>query len=147
MATHSGYKYNGCEILACDFDDTIAANEHPLIGLPNAQLINKIKEFQASGGKFILWTCRGGKDLEAAVEFCKEQGIPPDAVNEDVPEVKNSEFGRNKSIKPYFDYCVDDKNNTIEGFIKMDFSASPSVFEPGTEEQSRISGIISFISK
>lgn len=135
------------KILAVDFDGTIVSNEFPLVGIPNMGVIDKIKEFVTMGGKWILWTCRHGQELEAAVQFCKEQGIPPDAVNEDIPSVKNSEFGRSKSVKPYFDMCVDDKNNTISDFINSDFSSGQSVYEPGDAQQSRISGVMSFVSK
>ena len=135
------------KILACDFDDTIASNQFPLVGLPKMDVIDKIKEFVASGGKWILWTCRNGQELKAAVQFCEEQGIFPDAVNDDIPEIKNSSFGISKSIKPFYNFVVDDRNTTIDDFINMDFSSGPSVLEPGDLQNNRMSGIISFIGK
>jgi len=142
----------GCEfpkidynILAVDFDGTIVSNEFPLIGVPNMVVIDKVKEFVASGGKWILYTCRNADELKAAVQFCEEQGITPDAVNDDVPDIKNSAFGRSKSIKPYFNCCVDDKNSTIETFSIADLSKDSSVLEPDELAQKRMSGIINFI--
>ena len=42
----------------------------------------------------ILWTCREGKELEDAVAACKAVGLEFDAVNDNVPELKEA-FGTN----------------------------------------------------
>src|SRR5665213_833230 len=141
------FKGLGYEIACVDFDGTLCSNGFPLIGLPNTVLIDKLKEFISTGGKWILWTCRTGYELEQAIEFCNEQGIKPDAVNEYVPDIKNSAFGRNKSVKAYCDLYVDDKNVAIDGFIEMDFSTGPSIFEPQSAENDRISGVMGFLGK
>ena len=96
-------------IVAVDCDGTLCSNEFPAIGIPNENVLNYIRNCKSSGDKVILFTCRNGEDLKIAVEWCREQGIEFDAVNEDIPDIKNSAFGRNKSIKPYFDVLIDDK--------------------------------------
>jgi hypothetical protein len=120
MAFHLELPY---KIASIDFDDTLAENEYPDIGSPNLPLIDKIKEFQNLGNKWILWTCRTGQDLQKAVEWCESMGIAPDAVNEDIDDVKNSEFGRNKSVKVHCNFLVDDKApSSIRDFLAVDFS-------------------------
>jgi hypothetical protein len=135
------------DIACIDFDGTMVENNFPLVGLPNMALIDKLKEFVASGGKWILWTCRNGIELETAVEFCKEQGITPDAINDDVPGIKSLEFGRLKSKKPYCDIYVDDKNQSISDFISSEFPDNSGDFELGSEGNDRISGVMGFIGK
>lgn len=76
-------------IIAVDFDKTLSLNApYPDVGEPNLKLIdwlNQRKRFE--GAKIILWTCREGKPLEDAVEFCKSNGLTFDAVNENLPEI------------------------------------------------------------
>lgn len=62
-------------------------NKWPEVGAPIEKNINKLKAEQADGAKVILWTNRVGEALEKALEFCKEQGIHLDAVNENLPEI------------------------------------------------------------
>jgi len=120
MRIHLDFPY---KTAAIDFDDTLAVNEFPDIGTPNLPLIDKIKEFQALGNKWILWTCRSGQDLQKSVKWCESMGIVPDAINEDLPEVKDSEFGKNKSVKVHCNILVDDKApSSIDNFLAMDFS-------------------------
>lgn len=60
-----------------------------------------------AGCKIILWTCRVGEDLEAAVRWCRMYGIPLDAVNENLPEhIKH--FG-NETRKVYANLYIDDR--------------------------------------
>ena len=54
-----------------------------------------------------MWTCRCGKDLEDAVEWCKTQGLVFDLINENVPE--NVEKFGNDSRKIFAHEYIDDK--------------------------------------
>lgn len=76
-------------IIAVDFDKTLSLNApYPEVGEPNLKLIdwlNQRKKFE--GAKIILWTCREGNPLEDAVEFCRNNGLTFDAVNENLPEI------------------------------------------------------------
>ena len=101
-------------IIACDFDGTLVEHEFPGIGKPIVKTIEFIKDAKAYGHKFILYTCRSGDHLMEAVDWCLDNGLVPDAINDDVPSVKNSEFGKNKSVKPFAHIYIDDRNVTIE---------------------------------
>lgn len=73
--------------IAVDFDGTLCENKYPEIGQAKKDVINRLLEEQERGAKIILWTCRCGKHLNLAVEWCKSQGINFDAVNSNLPEL------------------------------------------------------------
>lgn len=106
------------KIIAVDFDNTLAKTDFPTILKPNEPLIRHLINQQRLGNKVILWTCRCGEDLDAAVEWCKEQGLVFDAVNDNVPEAITA-FGDN-SRKIYADYYIDDKN--IPAYFPKDWN-------------------------
>jgi hypothetical protein len=78
---------NRPKIIAVDFDGCIVTNEYPDIGEPIPETITRLKREQDEGAKAILWTCRRGDELTAAAEWCTQQGIHFDAVNENLPEI------------------------------------------------------------
>ena len=49
-------------------------------------MIAYLKRRKASGDKLILWTNRSGERLSEAVQWCSDQGLTFDAVNENLPE-------------------------------------------------------------
>ena len=71
-------------------------------------MIAWLKDLQSKGDKLILFTCREGKPLEDAVEWCKEHGLEFDAVNDNLEEVKQR-LGSNPR-KVLFDHYVDTTN-------------------------------------
>ena len=95
------------KIIAVDFDGTLCENDYPNIGKPNNDLINHLKRVQSKGDKLILWTCRAGKKLNDAVDWCKEKGLIFDAVNENLPEIVE-EFGSD-TRKIFANEYIDDK--------------------------------------
>ena len=64
----------------------------------------------------ILWTCRAGEALEKAVDWCKEQCLEFDAVNDNLPEV--IELYGNNSRKVSCDYYIDDKS-LLPGAVRI----------------------------
>lgn len=72
-------------IIAVDFDGTLCENKWPEIGAENKTVISELLQAQSEGAKLILWTCREGEMLEAAVAWCYDRGIQFDAVNENLP--------------------------------------------------------------
>ena len=72
-------------ILAVDFDMTLSLAPSPHIGDPNAPLFESLIGKREEGHTIILWTCREGPELDAAVRFCASQGLEFDYVNENVP--------------------------------------------------------------
>lgn len=53
---------------------------------PHWAVINRAKQEQAAGAGLILWTCREGLMLRAAVKACQEWGLTFDAINESLPD-------------------------------------------------------------
>lgn len=72
-------------IIAVDFDGTIVEDALPHIGKPQSFAFETLKALRAERHKLILWTCRQGKSLEEAVDFCQENGVEFYAVNGNYP--------------------------------------------------------------
>lgn len=102
------------EYVGCDFDSTLSMLEKqfPKCGNPS-EGFQVMKDFQAAGGKVILWTCRTGKALDMAIEFCKSQGFIPVAVNKHTQEQIDNAESMDIEISPRKIYChmyIDDKS-------------------------------------
>lgn len=93
-------------IIAVDFDGTISFGTWPNVGAPNMPLINLLREKQSKGARLILWTSRCGEYLERAVKYCEAVGLTFDAVNENLPDMKEK-YG-NDCRKVYADLYIDD---------------------------------------
>lgn len=94
-------------IIAVDFDGTLAVTKFPEIIKPIPKMVRHCRKLQEDGAILILWTCRCGKDLEEAVEWCRWQGLEFDYVNENVPE-NIGHFG-NDCRKIFAHEYIDDK--------------------------------------
>ncbi len=95
-------------VFAVDFDGTICVDKYPEIGDPRPDAIGFIKQCMAKGHRVILWTCRSGTELDAAVAWCAERGLVFDAVNDNLAE--NVAIHRNNSRKVSADFYIDDRN-------------------------------------
>lgn len=104
-------------VYAVDFDGTLAITRFPEILEPKKKVIAAVKMLKAQGHKIILWTSRAGKDLDAAVKWCKEQEIEFDSVNEPLPE--QIERWSNDTRKVYADFYIDDKAVTVSSIESM----------------------------
>ncbi len=93
--------------IAIDFDGTIVENRYPSIGKPMLFALETMKELQKNNHQLILWTYRSGRELEEAVEFCREKGIEFYAVNKNYPE---EYFDESISRKIIADIYIDDRN-------------------------------------
>lgn len=100
------------KVIAIDFDGTIFETEYPKILRPILPVIEMAKARKAAGDKLILWTCREGPELDAAVEACREYGLEFDAVNDNLPELKEK-WGNNPR-KIAADVYWDDKNRCFD---------------------------------
>lgn len=99
--------------IAIDFDGTLCeTKKFPLIGEPRADIIELCKELRSEGHTLILWTCRAGKSLENAVEWCFSFGLEFDAINTNLKNGFNEE-----SRKVNADLYVDDKACTPRAFL------------------------------
>jgi hypothetical protein len=97
--------------IAVDFDGTIVDHEYPGIGKEKLFAFQTLKELGKKGASLILWTFRTGKELNEAVEFCRQNGIEFYAVNKNYPE---EVYDETVSRKINADIYIDDKN--IGGF-------------------------------
>jgi len=98
--------------IAVDFDGTIVEHKYPEIGKTLLFAFETLKQLQKQGHKLILWTYRTGKELEEAVNFCKENGVEFYAVNKNFPEEQFEEQSISRKI--FADIYIDDRN--IGGF-------------------------------
>ena len=106
-------------IIAVDFDGCLCENAWPDIGEANAAVIRCLLDWQERGDSLILWTCRVGEKLDAAVKWCVEHGLVFDAVNENLPSIIRKFGGDCRKI--YVDAYLDDKAMTVdECVVTMD---------------------------
>jgi hydroxymethylpyrimidine pyrophosphatase-like HAD family hydrolase len=93
--------------IAVDFDGTIVDHEYPKIGKEKLFAFRTLKELEKQGASLILWTFRSGKELDEAVEYCRQNGLEFYAVNKNYPE---EIFDETISRKIDADMFIDDKN-------------------------------------
>jgi hypothetical protein len=93
--------------IAVDFDGTIVDHEYPKIGKEKLFAFRTLKELEKQGARLILWTFRTGKELQEAVDYCKNNGIEFYAINRNYPEEAMDET---VSRKINADIYIDDKN-------------------------------------
>ena len=107
-------------IIGVDFDGTLAtiAHPYPKIGKPIQEVIDYIKKEQQDGAYLILITMREGLPLEGALMWCEDQGIKFDAVNDNLPHMK--EFFKNNPRKIFCNEYLDDNNfGGIESILEQ----------------------------
>ena len=95
-------------VFAVDFDGTLSFGQWPECGPANKGLIEFLKKRKVGGDKLILWTCREGSDLSAAVDWCSDNGLVFDAVNDNLPEVVEMYGGNSRKIG--CDFYIDDRS-------------------------------------
>ena len=88
--------------IAVDFDGTCVTNEYPEIG-KDIGAVPVLKRFIADGHLLILYTMRSGFQLDDAISWFRNNGIPLYGINED-PEQRNW----TKSPKVYANLYIDD---------------------------------------
>lgn len=98
------------KIIGVDFDGTLAVSRgtYPKITREIPEVIEYIKGQKALGAEIILITMREGKELEDAVAWCNNRGIYFDAVNDNLPIMK--EFFENNPRKIFCNEYIDDTN-------------------------------------
>lgn len=94
-------------IIAIDFDGTLCKECYPYIGEANRELIDALVVRKKRGDKLILWTCREESFLEEAINWCQQQGLVFDAVNDNLEEIKQKYQHNSRKITA--DLYLDDK--------------------------------------
>lgn len=74
-------------VLAVDYDLTLDLAPWPAVGRLAPGAKEAMLHFKAQGHTLIVWTCRSGKEMEAALAFLREAGVPFDYANENTPEL------------------------------------------------------------
>lgn len=93
-------------IIAVDYDGTLDFAGFPNVGKVNTYAVDVLRRLQSQGYKIILWTCRGGRHLEDAINELKKYDLIFDAVNENIEEVKQAGL---TSPKVVADLYIDDR--------------------------------------
>lgn len=102
-------------IYSIDFDGTIVTHMFPAIGSPIEETVAFIRSIQEHPfDRWILNTMREGSKLQEAAQFLADLGLFPDAVNDNLPDIKAA-WGNNPR-KIYADVYIDDRN---EGGLRL----------------------------
>ena len=96
------FKKYGKLIIAYDFDDTVF-NFHKDSNRHYDKVISLLKEW-SEHAYTILFTSRETSRLQEAIDFVKENNIPMDSVNKNMP---NTPFGNNNKV--YYNVLLDDR--------------------------------------
>ena len=101
-------------IIAVDFDGTLVEDRFPEIGAQKYETWERLYDWKVKNpeGRVILWTCRTGKTLKAAVDYCAKRGLHFDAINDNIDEVK-IRYGEN-ARKVYANEYWDDRAVRID---------------------------------
>lgn len=105
------------KVIAVDFDGCLCESKWPDIGEARQDVINELLRQQAEGAKLILWTCREGADLQAAIMWCLKHDLKFDAVNDNLEESK--EYFGNNSRKIWASEYWDDKSVIVTASDKI----------------------------
>ena len=123
--------------IAVDFDGTIVENRYPEIGDERMFATETLKMLIQDRHRLILWTCREGRLLDDAINWCKERGVEFWAINKDFPEenvTKNQQFSRKIKADLFIDdrmvgglpdwgtiYHMIKENKTLEQVVQESF--------------------------
>lgn len=98
-------------IIAVDFDGTLCDNAYPGIGKANTHLIALLIAARSRGDKVILWTCREGKLLDEAADWCRFHGLAFDAINRNALKYKHAKH------KIVADVYIDDRAMSAKEYV------------------------------
>ncbi len=98
--------------IAVDFDGTIVEHRYPAIGNEKMFAFQTLKALQEQHHQLILWTIRTGKELQEALEYCRNNGVEFYAVNKNYPEEEFDEKIQSRKLE--VDLFIDDRN--VGGF-------------------------------
>ena len=120
-------------IIAVDFDGTIVDHEYPEIGKPKLFAFETLKALQEKGHSLILWTYRSGKELQEAIDFCKQNGLEFYAVNKSYPEEVYDDTISRKIIA---DIYIDDRNvGGFPGWSEIWQMLNPDLYTDNVKDQ------------
>lgn len=112
-------------IIAVDYDGTLDEAGFPNVGKPFMDRVNTCINWKKQGIELILWTCRSGESLKAAVDYMRTLGLEFDAVNENVE--RNKKF---QSPKVVANLYIDDAAITADTFFGKQGETDGNSFNP-----------------
>lgn len=133
--------------IAIDFDGTIVEHTYPSIGKEKLFAFDTLRELMKQNHQLILWTSRVGKELDEAIDFCRERGVEFYAVNKNYPEEVCDETISRKIVA---DVYIDDRNiGGLPGWGEIWQMLNPGEAMPKTDigKGSTISGKIGNLFK
>lgn len=99
-------------VVAVDFDKTISVAEYPGIDI-DKKAVDILRRAQTNGHAIVLWTCRHGKKLDAAIKACKDHNLYFDAINDNEPvqalRWRNLTGEKETARKIFADIYIDDR--------------------------------------
>ena len=97
--------------ICVDFDGTLADDHYPHIGTEVPCAIDTLRSLMHNDGyKIILWTCRTGDFLDAAVSWCKNRRLDLYGVNYNpYQESWSEQAGVLPSPKVFATHYIDDR--------------------------------------
>lgn len=96
-------------LIAVDFDGCVCTNAWPEIGELRPGCHRVLKRLTDAGHTLVLWTCREGEYLLAAIHFCLTHGLSFAAYNSN-PESLTDLYGGRNPRKLGADVFIDDRN-------------------------------------
>lgn len=103
------YQAYGSLVVAVDFDNTLYDYHHQ--GLDCSEIIALLHDLRRIGCYLIIWTA--AEDEGFVQDFCVQNNIPFDAVNENPP------FFTSASRKIYYNELLDDRAGLAESFHRL----------------------------
>ena len=97
-------------IIGVDFDGTLAVTNrmYPEIEAPIQEVIDYVLEEQRKGAYLILITMREEDALTQAIKWCEERGLIFDAINDNLPHMKD--YFKNNPRKIFCNEYIDNTN-------------------------------------
>ena len=101
-------KYNSI-VVAFDFDNTVY--DYHKQGLNCSEIVDLLQKLKEVNCFLIVWTAN--EDVDFVRNYCLENQIPFDAINENPP------FFKSKSRKIYYNELLDDRAGLRESFERL----------------------------
>lgn len=118
-----------------DFDGTAVTHDFPEVGTDVPGSVDVLKKMVAAGHRLILHTCRYGKELDDAVKWFTDHGIPITYINCN-PEQETG------SRKVYSNYSIDDHNIGVPLFYDPFLHKKPFVHWLKVEQLLKEKGLL-----
>lgn len=122
---------------AIDWDGTVVKDkQYPRIGEPKPNAINVMKRMQETGGRIIIWTCRGGMEQQEKIRTkLNEYGIFDFMINEEFQDSRDFWAG-STSPKVFADVYIDDRGIHTMGEIDW-FEVEEILFPKALDENNK----------